>query len=68
MYFATFDADDGNFVELEMVVLQIKRFRLNIASVEDTDWLRTTVERESARFGVKLQRLSGNRIKLKTAA
>jgi poly-gamma-glutamate capsule biosynthesis protein CapA/YwtB (metallophosphatase superfamily) len=68
MYFATFDADDGNFVELEMVVLQIKRFRLNIASVEDTDWLGTTVERESARFGVKLQRLSGNRIKLKTAA
>lgn len=68
MYFATFDSDDGNFIDLEMVVLQIKRLRLNIASVEDTDWLWTTVERESAQFGVKLQRLSGNRIKLKTAA
>jgi poly-gamma-glutamate capsule biosynthesis protein CapA/YwtB (metallophosphatase superfamily) len=64
MYFADFDADSPGLVNLEMVAFQIRKFRLNVASDEDTEWLRATIERESGRFGVHLRRVSGNRITL----
>jgi poly-gamma-glutamate capsule biosynthesis protein CapA/YwtB (metallophosphatase superfamily) len=65
MYFADFDAESADLVDLELVALQIKRFQLNAASSEDAKWLGNTLERESMRFGVKFQRSAGNRFKMK---
>jgi poly-gamma-glutamate synthesis protein (capsule biosynthesis protein) len=63
MYFADFDAGSADLVDLELAVLQIKRFQLNPASSEDAEWFGKTLERESMRFGVKFQRSSGNRFR-----
>jgi poly-gamma-glutamate synthesis protein (capsule biosynthesis protein) len=65
MYFADFDAESADLVDLELVALQIKRFQLKAASSEDAKWLGNTLERESMRFGVKFQRSAGNRFKMK---
>jgi poly-gamma-glutamate synthesis protein (capsule biosynthesis protein) len=68
MYFANFDANSADFIDLEMAVLQIKRFQLNAASSQDAEWLRATMERESSRFGVRFQLESGNRLRLQAIA
>lgn len=51
MYFATVDGTTGSLVSLEMTPLQIRRFQLNRASHEDTEWLERTLDRECQRFG-----------------
>jgi poly-gamma-glutamate synthesis protein (capsule biosynthesis protein) len=63
MYFADFDGGSADLIDLELVVLQIRRFQLNAASSEDTEWLGTILARECVRFGVKFQRSSGNRFR-----
>lgn len=52
MYFADIDAKSGDLVALEMVPLQIRRFRLEHALRKDAEWLAHTLDRESAPFGV----------------
>jgi poly-gamma-glutamate synthesis protein (capsule biosynthesis protein) len=64
MYFASFDADSADCTGLEMVVLQIKRFQLTPATTPDVEWVRAAIERESARFGVRLRLEAGNRLRL----
>ena len=56
MYFAEFDRMNGNLIALDMVPLQIRRFRLNRASNGDVDWLRRTLDRESQKFGARVER------------
>jgi poly-gamma-glutamate capsule biosynthesis protein CapA/YwtB (metallophosphatase superfamily) len=58
MYFADIDATSGDLVALEMVPLQIRRFRLKCASRKDAEWLAHTLDRECAPFnaGVRLDR------------
>jgi poly-gamma-glutamate capsule biosynthesis protein CapA/YwtB (metallophosphatase superfamily) len=56
MYFAEFDRTNGNLIALDMVPLQIRRFRLNHASNCDVDWLRRTLDRESQKFGARVER------------
>jgi poly-gamma-glutamate capsule biosynthesis protein CapA/YwtB (metallophosphatase superfamily) len=63
MYFADFRTDTCVLEAIELVALQIKRFRLHAASAQDTDWLRKTLERQSAPFGVRLAPLSANRFR-----
>lgn len=56
MYFTQIDRLSGNIADLDMVPLQIRRFRLNRASDRDADWLMRILDRESQRFGVRIER------------
>jgi poly-gamma-glutamate synthesis protein (capsule biosynthesis protein) len=51
MYFPRLDRASGRLVSLEMVPLQIRRFRLRRVSTADARWLAETLDRESARLG-----------------
>jgi poly-gamma-glutamate capsule biosynthesis protein CapA/YwtB (metallophosphatase superfamily) len=64
MYFATFDPADANLVDFEVVPLQIRRLQLIRPSREDVDWIRTILDRESARYGAGLGLRSAGRLAL----
>lgn len=49
-------AGDGRLAYLHMLPFRIHRFRLERASEADTDWLRTTMDRECGRFGSGVSR------------
>jgi poly-gamma-glutamate synthesis protein (capsule biosynthesis protein) len=51
MYFPRLDRASGRLLALEMVPMQIRRFRLHRAGAKDARWLAKTLDRESARFG-----------------
>jgi len=53
MYFVEFDAKKLRSVEL--VPMQIKKFKLNYASILDLKWIHTVMARESAPFGTKFE-------------
>ncbi len=55
MYLVTADAATGRLARLEMVPMQIQRFRLRRATLPDARWLGRTVERESARFETRVE-------------
>jgi len=55
MYFASVDPTDGDLVGLELVPLSIRRFQLTRASRDDADWLCQTLDRESRRFGARVE-------------
>jgi len=55
MYFPTVDASTGKLVRLQMIPMQVRRFRLNRASEADTQWLRNTLNRECRRFGTRVE-------------
>jgi poly-gamma-glutamate synthesis protein (capsule biosynthesis protein) len=52
-YLACF-GDDGALSELTLVPYQMRRFRLQRASLADVAWLQATLGRESARFGTHI--------------
>jgi len=54
MYFPTLDVKTGELVELEMVPLLIRRFRLQHPSSSDAKWLVGTMDRECRRFGARV--------------
>jgi len=58
MYFADIAAKSGGLLALEMVPLQIRRFRLRHALGKDAEWLAHMLDSESAQFGagVRLDR------------
>jgi poly-gamma-glutamate capsule biosynthesis protein CapA/YwtB (metallophosphatase superfamily) len=58
MYFVDIDPKSGDLVALEMVPMQIRRFRLKHALGKDAEWLAHVLDRESAPFGagVRLDR------------
>lgn len=55
MYFASVEPSTGKLVSLRMVLIQVKRFRVNRASQADAKWLRTMLTREGAKFGTKVE-------------
>ena len=55
MYFATVDAGTGELLVLRMAPMQIRHFRLNHASRDDSDWLRALLKRESRPRGVEVR-------------
>lgn len=59
MYFVTIDSQSGKFRRLEMVPLQVHRFRLRTALDADRAWLRDTLDRECARFGHRVDARDG---------
>jgi poly-gamma-glutamate capsule biosynthesis protein CapA/YwtB (metallophosphatase superfamily) len=56
MYFASLEPADGKLIKLDMVPMQMKRFRLNHASRRDALWLKEVLNREGEKFksGVEL--------------
>jgi poly-gamma-glutamate synthesis protein (capsule biosynthesis protein) len=68
MYLLTMQRWSGKLVRLEMVPLQIKRFRLNHVSREDARWLERTMNRECARFGGRVVLSETDRLTLDSAA
>jgi poly-gamma-glutamate synthesis protein (capsule biosynthesis protein) len=59
MYFPMFDMESGALVELELVPLLIRHFRLQRPSLADAHWFRDTVDRECRRFGAVLDEVDG---------
>jgi poly-gamma-glutamate capsule biosynthesis protein CapA/YwtB (metallophosphatase superfamily) len=55
MYFITLEVATGELVNLMMVPMQIKRFRLSHASPEDALWLQQILDRESRLLGTKVE-------------
>jgi poly-gamma-glutamate capsule biosynthesis protein CapA/YwtB (metallophosphatase superfamily) len=54
MYFVTIDPADGKLGRLQIVPTQIKRFRVNRASTDDTLWLKNILNREGNKFGTRV--------------
>ncbi|HEY4736037.1 MAG TPA: CapA family protein [Xanthobacteraceae bacterium] len=58
MYFVDVDPTSGDLVALELTPLQIRRFRLEPAASIDAEWIARRLDRESAKFGVRVERES----------
>jgi len=54
MYLARCSASSGKLIELKLMPFQIKKLRLNHALREDTMWLQSTLDRESEKFGTRI--------------
>ena len=59
MYFPVLDTQSGALLQLELVPLLIRHFRLQHPSLSDARWLRDTVDRECRRFGAELAEEDG---------
>ena len=65
MYFADIDPASGELVALEMVPLQIRRFRLTPASGGDAQWLAAALNRASRPFGARIDLAPDGRLRLR---
>jgi poly-gamma-glutamate synthesis protein (capsule biosynthesis protein) len=65
MYFATVDPSTGKLLDLQMTPTQIKRFKVIRASQLDTLWLKDRLNKEGAKFGVRIIVNNDNRLTLK---
>lgn len=54
MYFVSADTETGKLAGLEMVPMQMKRFRLQRVPRQDAAWLRDTLNREGKRYGTRV--------------
>ncbi|MEU2133509.1 CapA family protein, partial [Streptomyces sp. NPDC018352] len=54
LYLVSVEADTGQLIDAQMVPLQARRMRLEHASPEDTEWLRTVLDRHSRQFGTRV--------------
>ena len=55
MYFADIAPATGNLAAFEITPLQIKKFRLDLPSKQDFEWLQYTLQRECLRFGTGIE-------------
>ena len=65
MYFARIDTETGKLASLEMVPMQLKKFRLGRASRQDALWIRDTLDREGRRFGTGVELRKDNTLVLR---
>jgi poly-gamma-glutamate synthesis protein (capsule biosynthesis protein) len=54
LYLASTDPASGELVSLQLIPLRARRMRLERASRADAEWLRTTLERTSRKFGIRV--------------
>ena len=54
MYFVTVNPSNGKLSHLKMIATQMRRFRVNRASIEDTLWLKDILNREGRRLGTRV--------------
>jgi len=64
MYFVTLDTSTGKLVNFEMTPTRTKRFRVNLASEDDAQWLRDMLAREGERMGTTVKLKKDNRLVL----
>jgi len=64
MYFIGVDSSAGKLIYLQMTPMQIKYFKLNRASREDTLWLRDVLNRESKKLGNQVELNKDNTLTL----
>jgi poly-gamma-glutamate capsule biosynthesis protein CapA/YwtB (metallophosphatase superfamily) len=62
LYTVSFDPENAELIDLEIVPFQIQRFRLIRASSADITWLQQTLDRESHGFGVCIRLKPGGRL------
>jgi poly-gamma-glutamate synthesis protein (capsule biosynthesis protein) len=55
MYLASLKQQTGKLLSLQMIPTQIKNFKVNNASANDALWLSTVLNRESRKFGSKVE-------------
>jgi len=64
MYLPELEAGSGRLIQLELAVMQIRRFRVGRASAADARWLCAVLDREGRRFGTRALRGTDNRIEI----
>lgn len=64
MYFMGFNRVKGSLEHLEMVPMQIKKFRLNQVLPKDAAWLRATLDREGRTLGTQVELTKDNNLTL----
>lgn len=65
MYFPTLNPASGELRRLELVPLQIRRFRLEYPSEADIEWLRAALDRECRKLGSTVERTAEHRFVLR---
>jgi poly-gamma-glutamate synthesis protein (capsule biosynthesis protein) len=68
MYFVSADPATGGLVDLTMMPLQIRNFRLNHTSATDASWLRDVLRREGKKFGTSVDQNADNTLTLRWRA
>ena len=64
MYFADIDPKTGNLAALEIIPLQIRNFRLDRPSRQDSEWMLQMLQRECLLFGTGIVLNPGGRLVL----
>lgn len=54
LYLTRTDRASAALVSLQLIPLRVRRMRLERASQTDAEWLRTTIEHTSRRFGIRV--------------
>lgn len=65
MYFATLGAGVGDLLDLTLVLLEARRFRLQHASPPDAEWLGDKLDYEAGRLGARVVSAGGNAFRLR---
>jgi poly-gamma-glutamate synthesis protein (capsule biosynthesis protein) len=65
LYFPTFEPDSGKLHSVELVPMQMRRFRLQRASLADSRWLCKTLTREGRGFATTLESDRNGRLHLR---
>ncbi len=65
MYFVTLVAEAET--EVRLVPLRIRRFRLWRASESDAEWLQRRLDRESRRFGTRVEQATDGSFEVRAA-
>lgn len=68
MYLVGMDTAGGGLVELRLIPLQMRRFSLQRATRVDAEWLRATLDRESAAFGCRVEYDADHGLRLRPPA
>jgi poly-gamma-glutamate capsule biosynthesis protein CapA/YwtB (metallophosphatase superfamily) len=64
IYLTTLDPADGRLLDLRLVPMQVKRFRLNRSLPSDTHWLCSLLNELGAPFNVRVRLLDDNTMSL----
>jgi poly-gamma-glutamate capsule biosynthesis protein CapA/YwtB (metallophosphatase superfamily) len=62
IHFANVEKSTGHLISLDMIPMQIKRFRVNRATETGTVWLKGTLDRESKKIWMQHGTIKGKHI------
>ncbi len=65
MYFVRMGLSSRKLIEFRMVPTQVKKFRVNQASLDDSLWLKKTINRQCKQFGAKVDLKTDSKLVLK---